>query len=143
MINFDDLEMFTGKRRRVLNKRHEAKLNFVSISKNHVISFSTYFSKNADINQKEDQYCRLYYSKKNKAILFYFLNFKPHDNASYYKISKTKTKWNTVSLASFLNTYGLNKYSGKYEPKKQFIENIGDCWVIFLKKPLKELNKET
>jgi hypothetical protein len=124
--SYDDLEIFTGKAR--WRRKHR-----VTISKNHTLSFNSAFSNKANLEEKT--HVVLMYSPKRREIIF---DFTEDANApgAYGLIGKGGPI--TVAPRSFFYTYDfdIDEIAGKYEPHRQRIPKIGECWLIRLDEKL-------
>lgn len=100
----------------------------IAINKSGLIRLSSGFCRLTNI--KRFEYVVLYYDSVEKAIAFKFTNTQ-EDGA--FKVTKDRTGA-TLSALSFLKTNKilLRSYFGRYEYKKQTVQNIGEVYIIDL-----------
>lgn len=104
--------------------------NKIAINKTGLIRLSSGFCRTTNIMQFK--YVILFYDSIKKAIAFKFTNTQEDGT---FKVTKDRTGA-TLSAVSFLkvNKISLRNYSGRYEPKKLTIKNIGEVYIIDLNK---------
>lgn len=107
--------------------------NRITVTSSYSFGFPTKFYK--DNNIGKFKFVSLYYDKKNNAVGLQFTN----DEEERHKFSIIRSKkgyGGGIVATSFFKTNNLNprEYRGKYEWKKQKIENIGTLFIIDLTK---------
>lgn len=102
----------------------------IAINKSGLIRLSSGFCRLTNVTRFE--HAILFYDPIKKAIAFKFTNTREEGS---FKITKDRTGA-TLSATSFLKTNKLllRSYFGRYEYKKQTVQNIGEVYIIDLNK---------
>lgn len=126
-INFDDLEEFKYK---YLISRSP----FVRINSQFKILFNAplVYSLAPHIF-KEKNYAQISYSKKDKAMVFSFTEFKRDDCANYKMLRKDKEITTTAIFFFKYYEISLSHRALTYPPKIQEVNGLGEKLIIFLK----------
>lgn len=125
---WDDLEVFTQKGAKIGDSK-------ITITDHSTVVFNAGFCHRAAV--EKNSHVIMAYSPKNRAIVFQFTSDSKADGA--LKIIQ-RTGSASVGSRSFFNYYFLRSkdLAGRYEPVKEKLPKIGDAWLIYLDKKMKE-----
>lgn len=105
----------------------------ITITKSNSIGFPTKYYK--DNNIKDYKYVVFYFDKNNFAIGIHFTNNEEEKNK--FSIIHSKVGYGgSVVARSFFKSCDINseKHHGRFEWKKQSVEEIGEIYIIKLNK---------
>jgi hypothetical protein len=121
--SWNDLEFFTEKGTWKRKPR-------ITITNNDTISFNSAFSYRARLKGKT--HVRLAYSPKRRQIIFDFTE-DPKAPGSFTLVHKGSNSF-SVACRSFFYAHDFDKeeIAGRYEPHRERIPKIGECWLIRL-----------
>jgi hypothetical protein len=130
-VKYDDLKKFT--KTGVKHDKSSIGKSFISINSGKRFTLSTQFAKES-LYSRELTYVVLYYSKSKKVIVFDFVSKQVPGALALTNIKSIKKGVNFCAVA-FINFHELdvNKIKGKYIPKLEYIEKLGNKWTIHLK----------
>lgn len=102
----------------------------IGLNASGLIRLSSGFCRNTNVTNFK--YSILFYDRQNKAMAFKFV-IKSEDGV--LRITKDGTGATISSLSFFrANNISIKNYSGRYEWKKMFIPDIGEVYIIELRK---------
>lgn len=121
--NWDDLRVC---------KLGKMKTPYVTISENKTIRFSRSFLNQADNQIRGMKNIAIYFSKKNKAIVFEFLSEGNDINSSEFKA--TPVSFLSAAYLFDDNSLDAKEFRGRQTAKYENIPGVGGRWVVYLKK---------